>query len=64
MLGRILSGLILVLALAVAGLWWAHRDLSPAAVEADYLAPDDAYVEAAGLRARVRIDGPEDAPVL
>ncbi|MCG8443161.1 MAG: alpha/beta fold hydrolase, partial [Caulobacterales bacterium] len=64
MLSRILAALAALLALAVAALWWDHRDLAPATVEARYLTASDQFVEARGLRTRVRMDGPADAPPL
>lgn len=63
---RIIVGIVLVI-LLLAGLGWmwmahASKGIDPAKLEAEYVGPNDRFVEVAGARVRVREEGPKDAP--
>ena len=45
-----------------AAAWFAARGEDPAKLEARYATPADRFIEVDGLRVRVRIEGPADAP--
>ena len=57
--------LLLVLLLCVAAAFWLYTpDRSRALLEAEYLKPGDSFVDALGVRLRLRDTGPRDAPAL
>ncbi len=57
--------LLLVLLLCVAAAFWLYTpDRSRASLEAEYLKPGDSFVDALGVRLRLRDTGPRDAPPL
>lgn len=55
---------LVVLAALAFALWSGTRGLSPQALEARYMTAADRFVDVAGLRVRVREEGPEGAPAL
>lgn len=63
---RIIIGIVLVLLVLIgAGWWWmqsASQGIDPAKLEAEYMGPNDRFVEVDGARVRVRETGPKDAP--
>lgn len=65
---RVLLVLVVAIALAAAGIgywaWRAGEPLSTADLEAAYLTPADRYLEIDGVKTRVRVEGPETAPVM
>jgi pimeloyl-ACP methyl ester carboxylesterase len=58
------AALLLLLLLAAAVFWLYTPDKSREALEAKYLTPADYYLDAAGIRLRVRDTGAKDAPAL
>jgi len=65
--GRIVIGLVAVLALGLAGLfaWGYAPDLDPAVLQAEYAAPPSQFLTLAnGQRVHVRDEGPRDAPAI
>ncbi len=66
---RKLLGVFVVLALLVAGVfaaWYAveSRGVSPALLEAKYLTSADQFIDVGEARVRVRMEGPQGAPVI
>lgn len=63
---RIMSviSVLLLVGLLAAAVWLCTPDRSRAAIEADYGVKPEDYVEAAGVRLRVRDTGPKTAPTL
>lgn len=57
---------LIVIGAAAAGVyaWRQTQGIDPAILEAKYMTPADRFVEVAGMRLRVREEGPQDAPVL
>ena len=56
--------LLVAVAVAATAAWLYAPDKDRTALEAEYAAPPDVFVEAAGLRLHVRDSGPKDAPAL
>lgn len=65
---KILLALVIIAVVALAALgvatWNVSRGLAPAGLEAKYVTEADRFVDVAGLRVRVREEGPEEAPAL
>ncbi|NJM35968.1 MAG: alpha/beta hydrolase [Rhodomicrobium sp.] len=62
-------GFVLLLVLIVAGaagvyIWRQAQGVDPAILEAKYVTPADRFLDIAGVRVRVREEGPEGAPPL
>jgi pimeloyl-ACP methyl ester carboxylesterase len=56
--------LVLLAGLLVGGGWMYTPDIPRAVLDAKYLAADDSYVDAAGIRLHVRDSGPRHAPAV
>ncbi len=68
MIGKIF-GIVIVVALVIAGTFAGFyaiesRGVAPEILEAKYITPTDKFVDVGAARVRVRIEGPEDAPVI
>ncbi len=59
-----LSGAAIFFAVLAAGMFLYTPDRPVAALAALYLTPEDRFVEVLGVRLRVRISGPQDAPAV
>jgi len=62
--GRILGGLVLILAIAFVVAAWQYRDIPASTLEAKYTNEASRFMNVAGARIHYRDEGPRDGPVV